>query len=69
MGDSKFSDRLARLIEDDGMFESELGGYMGYSQQMDLEEAGYLVPLPQFRDRLNRYAQDIQKAVKSHAAQ
>ena len=69
MGDSKFSDRLARLIEDDSTFESELGGYMGYSQQMDLEEAGYLVPLPQFRDHLNRYAQDIQKAVKSHAAQ
>lgn len=69
MGDGKFSDRLARLIGDDSAFESELGGYMGYGQQMNLEEAGYLVPLAQFQERLDCYARDIQKAVKSHAAQ
>ena len=69
MGDSKFSSRLIRLMEDDSMFESEHGGYMGYSQQMSLEEAGYLVPLDQFQGHLDRYAQEIQKAVTSHAAQ
>lgn len=69
MGDSKFSDRLTRLIGDDSTFESELGGYMGYGQQLDLNEAGYLVPLAQFQECLDCYARDIQKAVKSHAAE
>lgn len=69
MEDSKFSDQLVRFIGDDSAFESEHGGYMGYARQMDLEEAGYLVPLAQFQSCLDRYAQDIQKAVKSHAAQ
>lgn len=69
MGDSKFSSRLIQLMEDDSMFESEHGGYMKYGQYMSLKEAGYLVPLDQFQGHLDRYAQEIQKAVTSHAAQ
>lgn len=69
MGDNKFSNRLTRLITDDSMFESELGGYMRYCRQMDLDEAGYFVPLAQFQERLDCYAQEIQRAVISHAAQ
>ncbi len=69
MGDSKFSSRLIRLMEDDSTFESEHGGYMGYSQQIGLDEAGYLVPLDQFQGHLDRYAQEIQKAVMSRATQ
>jgi len=69
MGDSKYSSRLIRLLEDDSTFDSEHGGYMEYGRQMSLERAGYLVPMDQFQGRLDRYAQDIQKAVTSHGAQ
>lgn len=69
MGDSKFSSRLIQLMEDDSVFESEHGGYMRYSQYMGLEEAAYLVPLDQFQERLDCYAQEIQKAVTSRATQ
>lgn len=69
MGENKFSDRLTCFIESDSTVESEHGGYMGYGQQMNLATAGYLVPLAQFQERLDRYAQEIQKAVKSCEAQ
>lgn len=69
MGDSKFSERLICFIEDDSTSESEHGGYMKYSKQMNLTEAGYLVPLVKFQERLDQYAQEIQKAVKSFEAQ
>lgn len=71
MEENRFSGRLAGFTEDDGTFESESehGGYMKYACQMSLADAGYLVPLDQFQESLDCYAQEIQKAVRYRAAQ
>lgn len=71
MEENRFSGRLASFTAEDGTFEteSEHGGYMKYAGQMSLADAGYLVPLDQFQESLDRYAQEIQRAVRHRETQ